>query len=372
MIELNNVSGRSLLIHWGRTGGGTLFHKNLAAAASPLGALTSHNPDSDQAAAMGDIPGPRLLVRTYRSPLGVVLGLPRLLVNAIRLRAFIRRNGVTHVVSTMGSVYQSVAVPLVLPRDVRYTTIIHDAVAHPGDEHFLKRVGRRLELARADDVVVLSQTVGADLLKSSSLRPERLRVLFHPAYGSVRPGPRTLGSSQPVVGMFGRLLPYKGVDLFRDAVIALRGRGVDLRAVVHGDGPEGRLQLEPGGEALEWHVGWIPEDRVDEIIDTFDVLAVTYREASQSGVVAHAIAHGVPVVGTPVGGLAEQITETRSGIVAERVDAESVADAIQRVLADGPTYEAMSSAAIATAAELTWERLAEGLLVVEPPRSDGG
>jgi glycosyltransferase involved in cell wall biosynthesis len=355
---------RTLLIHWGQSGGGTRFHRDLAVAmVADSDAVVSYNVASDQASAMGGLASPAFALRTYRTKLGVILGIPRLVANLVRLRWFLRRHGVTRVVSSMESIYQSIAVPLVLPRRVTYVTVIHDASQHPGDEHVLKRLGRRLELNRADEVVVLSRAVADALIATGQTEPRQVRTLFHPAYGSTASSPRTLPTDRAVtVGAFGRLMPYKGIDLFVDAMNILRDGGVPVTGVVAGQGPEARLQHEPRGSSVVWRTEWIPDQEVDSLIRSFDIVAVTYREASQSGVVAQALAAGIPVVATPVGGLVEQVEGSGAGLIAADITPPSIARAIARLATDAETYATLSRGAVTSAEALTWERLAQELV----------
>lgn len=304
---------------------------------------------------MRDLDSLQLVVRTYRSKMGVVLGLPRLLVTIIRLVLFLRRHNIGHVVSSMESIYQSLVVPLVIPRGVRYTSVIHDANQHPGDEHLLKRIGRVLELRRADEIVTLSRSV-TDELCAGGVSAERIKTMFLPAFEStLASAPRALPARDIVVGCFGRLLPYKGIDIFVDSMREIRKVRSDVVGRVVGQGPEDRLRGTSDADLIEWEIGWVPETDVDAVVSGFDVLALTYREASQSGVVAHAWANGIPVVTTPVGGLPEQVAGTGCGVVSASVSAASVASSIVQVIGDEDVYYAMSRASLEAANKYSWE-----------------
>lgn len=347
---------RIFVVHWGQSGGGTRFHLDLSSALIGNGlAAVSYNIDSDQAAAMAELSvGSKFRLRTYGNRLGVIVGIPRLIANAVRLAWYLRRQRFTHVVSSMESVYQSLIVPLLVPRSMTYVAVIHDAVQHPGDEHLLKRLGRCLELRRADKIITLSTAV-ADKLADRGVNRRSLTVLFHPAYtagGVARP--RSLPTNRPVIiGCFGRLVYYKGIDIFVESIDLARAAGLNVVGRVVGNGPEGRLSAN-AAPGIEWNIGWVPEDEVDKEFQEFDIVALTYREASQSGVIAHAWAHGVPIVVTPVGGLTEQVGGGRTGVIARTVDPQSIAEAIGGLLGDERRYGQLSRAGLAAARERSW------------------
>jgi glycosyltransferase involved in cell wall biosynthesis len=106
---------------------------------------------------------------------------------------------------------------------------------------------------------------------------------------------------------FGRLLPYKGLDMLADALALLGPQpGVFVRVV--GAGPESaeleRLRSTPN---VTVENRWVPETELGTLLAAADALVLPYREASQSGVAALALAAGRRIVATRVGGLAEQL-----------------------------------------------------------------
>jgi glycosyltransferase involved in cell wall biosynthesis len=84
----------------------------------------------------------------------------------------------------------------------------------------------------------------------------------------------------------------------------------------------------------------------------------------------------LPLVVTPVGGLAEQVAHEKTGLVASAVEAGAVAAAIERLVVDSLLYERCSQGALRHAqSELSWAAIAEKVLTAvediaqRPPRS---
>lgn len=359
---------RTLWVHWGRTGGGPRFladlvDGDLASGGPSHRTALSYNPDAEIAARLAGTDVPSFPVPTYNSTVGVILGVPRLLWNSVRLRRWIREQHIERVVCVMESVYQSLALPLLVPRDVEYVACIHDATLHPGEENILQVLGKRNELRRADRVVTFSDAVTRAL---SGRVDVPVTTGSHPPFDlqDAATVPRTLPTDPavPVVGIFGRLQRYKGIDVALEAARILRGRGdgavPDFELRIIGSGPEERLRDTDLGAEAVWDNRWIPEDEVTDVVRGIDIMLLPYTEASQSGPVTLALAHAVPCVATPVGAIPDQVTGF--GVVADDVSPRAVADALESLLTDPDRYRELSAGAVRRVAEQPdWSDLAE-------------
>jgi glycosyltransferase involved in cell wall biosynthesis len=158
---------------------------------------------------------------------------------------------------------------------------------------------------------------------------------------------------------FGRLLPYKGLDLLASAMRQL-GTQAEWELRVVGSGPESAelssLRALPG-VTVENH--WVPEDEIGALIAWADVLVLPYREASQSGIAPAALAAGRFVVSTRVGGLIEQLGNEDLATLCEP-DAASLA-AVLRELIDGRRDARPRNAP--PDPRLAWRDVAERLLL---------
>lgn len=219
---------------------------------------------------------------------------------------------------------------------IAFYVVVHDAEAHPGDGFPLLHHLQRLELRLSSGVVALSGHVARRLAETGALGSRRLIRSVHPPYdfGPTPPAPLQHGGKLRLL-FFGRLLPYKGLDLLADAAETLGAApGLELRVV--GQGPEAaaldRLRLIPWAKVEN---RWVPDDELADLIAWADALVLPYVEASQSGVAAAAIAARRFVVATQVGGLIEQFEgETLARLCPPT--AQGVAAAIAGLLTDPP------------------------------------
>jgi len=112
-----------------------------------------------------------------------------------------------------------------------------------------------------------------------------------------------LPPTRPRILLFGRLEPYKGVRVLREAMETIWRTRPDVKLEVAGQGPEARLVR--GDPRIDLRPRYVPEERLDEMFGRASVVALPYLEASQSDVGLQAIGRGVPVVVSNVGSLAE-------------------------------------------------------------------
>ena len=217
---------------------------------------------------------------------------------------------------------------------IPFVVLVHDADVHPGDGMPLQMWLQHALCRRATAVGALTAHVG-DRLRAQGLAGtpgKPLLALSHPPVDFDVPARVPDGMVRLL--SFGRLRPYKGLDLLAEA-LAMLGPRPEVAVRVVGSGPESAtleaLRALPG---VTVENRWVPEDEIGALLGWSDALVLPYREASQSGVAAAAIAAGRRVVATRVGGLAEQLTDAPGAILCEP-DATSLMAGL-RGLIEGP------------------------------------
>jgi glycosyltransferase involved in cell wall biosynthesis len=348
---------RVAVLHLGRNGGGPKFTLELARALRESGAevISVIARDADNRADFEQL-CPTLAVSTFTTRIGALLRLPLLLVHAVHIRRFLARHGIDAVVVGMEQIWQAPLLPLIRAPRRPVLLCVHDARMHPGDHNRLEHLLRATQRRSADGALTFSTHVAEALEADGPFPSTRIWRSVHGAFGPLRESPRALPSRVPVVGFFGRISEYKGLDIASAAVQALRRRGRRVRLRVVGTGSVPALEaLTHEDDQVE--LTWVEDDDIPGRLDEFDVLLLPYREASQSGVFAYAMSRGLPMVATPVGGLIEQAESTRAAMVAAAMNAEAVADALEQVLDNAEEYAALSRNGLAAArATYSWAR----------------
>ena len=348
-----------LLWYWGRRGGGAQYALGLAQAM----VLNANIKLSLAVSAQCELlPALQALGVPFKAvdTLDGLRGLPSMLLRVPMLRRTLlaQAQEADVVLSAMAHPLTPLFAPAV-GRVTAYVPVVHDAQPHPGDPAFAWhwRLDRELTTARA--AVCLSDEVG------------RALVVRHPAVPLIRSSlPAFLAedlvvpppADAPEFLFFGRLRRYKGLGLLRDAfaLVQARNPGVRLRVVGEGDaeGAAPGLSAVPG-VTLEQR--WVSEAEIPQLLASARSVVLPYQEASQSGVAVQALALGVPVLATPIGGLPEQVRPGRGGMLAAAPTVDAVADMLEAALAPG-VLDRLRAEALAARPVGAWDMVATEML----------
>ncbi len=153
----------------------------------------------------------------------------------------------------------------------------------------------------------------------------------------------------PIIAVFARLNPLKGLEFFLEAAALLRLRFEDARFLIVGDSISRayRDELESRTEALGlgarvFFTGFRTD--IPELLGEVSVLVLPSLAEGLSNVILEGMAAGVPVVATRVGGNPEMIEHGVSGLLVPARDAPALAEAIGSLMADPGRREAMGRA----------------------------
>jgi L-malate glycosyltransferase len=161
-----------------------------------------------------------------------------------------------------------------------------------------------------------------------------------------------LGLTRSVaVGIIGQISPLKGQDIFVEAAIALLAEPVDAELeflVIGAPGPSdhqfthGLVQRvsAAGYSGRIRFTGYI--QNLEQILPALDIVAILSENEAFSLVLIEAMAAGIPVVATPVGGVAEILREEQTGVFTERTPS-SLAAILTRLAQDPALRQRLGS-----------------------------
>lgn len=149
---------------------------------------------------------------------------------------------------------------------------------------------------------------------------------------------------QPLrIAFFGRASPVKGLDLLLDALARVPDASVRLavHAPAHGAEARGylaRMRERAAGDARVRFVDPVPPEAVRDAMRRHDVLAVPSRWLETGPLVAmEALAAGIPVLASDLGGLRELVRHERTGWLLPPDDVIAWSDALRRLATTRPT-----------------------------------
>jgi glycosyltransferase involved in cell wall biosynthesis len=214
----------------------------------------------------------------------------------------------------------------------------HENIVRP----YLRPVLRRLDAHIAVAEIQKRHLVGVE-----GLREESVRVIYNGVdTGAFRPADpaersatrRTLGLADDAVVLMtvGSLKPIKGADVLLRAVAPLMREQPRLRLVLVGDGPDrGSLERQARELSIADRVSFLGlRADVDRLLRAADALVLPSRSEALPTVLLEAMAAGLPVVATRVGGVPEIVDEDRSGLMVPPEDASALGGALARIASD--------------------------------------
>lgn len=196
----------------------------------------------------------------------------------------------------------------------------------------------------ADAVIAVSQAV-ARVLQVQGTPAGKIRVIHNgialpgPSWseGVVRPADGAPGSPGPVITTAGRLSPEKGQSFFIEMAALLRECYPEARFQVVGDGPlRNELAVQIDRLRLREVVALTGfRADVDELLRESHVFVLPSLAEGLGLVLLEAMAAGLPVVATKVGGIPEVVVDGVTGRLVPPGDAAALAAAVREVL-DNP------------------------------------
>ena len=184
-------------------------------------------------------------------------------------------------------------------------------------------------------VVAISQPI-VGLLLEAGVHAGKIRLIhsgIDVARFSVRP-PQAGAARPPVVGCVAVLEERKGHRFLLEALALLKARGVKLRCLLAGEGPERqsleRMTLRLGLEHAVQFSGFIADTAA--FLNSIDVFVLPSLHEGLGVAALEAMAAGKPVVASRVGGLSESIAHGITGLLTPPRDAEALSEAIARLI----------------------------------------
>ena len=251
-----------------------------------------------------------------------------------------------------------------------HCSVRHTVAGRSPRSLFLRVVGGAVEssvLRRAEAVVVLAGRTG-DLLRRDGVLADRIHLVpsgFEPAAFTGDGQDRFPALGRPRIGFVGRLVPGKRPDVLVEAFSAVADEAF---LVLVGDGAwrqriEALVSARVPAERV--HVqGFVEHDEVPAVLASLDVLALPSAYEEMGSVLVEAMAAGVPVVASRVGGIPDVVADGETGLLVPPGDVPAFAAALRRLVADPALRARLGRRARERSAAYSWPSLARRVLAL--------
>jgi glycosyltransferase involved in cell wall biosynthesis len=205
----------------------------------------------------------------------------------------------------------------------------------------------RIIINLSDKIIVVSEAI-KETAVSVGIKKDKISVIYNGVdleefnpYIEDTQFKKELGidSYTHLVGMIGRIVPWKGCDDFIKAVAKVIKTIPDTKFVIVGESPNHNYLEYLKNLALELNInnhliftGLI--SNMPCVYSALDLLVLPSHIESFSRVVIEAMSVGKPVIGTNVGGTPEQLIDNVTGLLVPPRDPVSLAEAIIKILQD--------------------------------------
>lgn len=241
--------------------------------------------------------------------------------------------------------------------------VVHDVVAHPGPLAKFYSLYDVLFPSKADIAVALSEYTAGQLLVKY---PRKSHItsrhgIFH-SRDAVDAD--AVASARHKFLFFGRIEPYKGLDVLVEAFAQAKESNPSVELDVIGSGaisPSSLRRIKDLGVGLV--NTYVSDEDARAAMESHGVLVLPYTSATQSGVAAIALGNGLPCIASSVGALSEQIVDGVSGLIVPPGDAGALAEAMLRIAGDHDLARRMSLEAYRIGQEdYSWDTISARLL----------
>lgn len=237
----------------------------------------------------------------------------------------------------MKQLFPETPVILTLHSSFERELILNGKIKENGPEHrFLTSIYGELEV-KVDKLLTVSESFRTYV--SPYIKHAELIKVIPNGFDEKRFKPIAHENAVPQLITVCRLVPAKGLDILLHACAELKKNGYPFVLHIIGDGPI-REELEQLAVELDLYddiifYGYMLHP--EEFMPFFDIFVLPSRAEAFGSVFAEAALCWLALVGTNVGGIAEQIDDGVNGLLVPSEDPMALFEALEKLVSD-PTY----------------------------------
>ncbi|MDC1067849.1 glycosyltransferase [Candidatus Kapabacteria bacterium] len=235
----------------------------------------------------------------------------------------------------------------VLKSTKRYASnvsIIDNAIPH--EKRPLDRVLSKYYFNQNHKFITMSKSVNNDLLTlipkaESYIHPHPLYNHFPKKIDKISARKKLgLTNQDKVLLFFGFIRDYKGLDVLLESLVSMPDYKLIIAGEIYGDFKkyDDIIQKHNLEKQIVKMVRYIDDDEVPLLFSAADVAMLTYKSATQSGILGIAYHYNLPVIATNTGGMKEMIEPYNTGIVIESANQKLIQEACFKFFKSDDNY----------------------------------
>lgn len=222
--------------------------------------------------------------------------------------------------------------------------IIATTKSYSNESPFLRRF--------KDKVVVIPNGINIDEVTTQFTKHEARKAL-------------NLPENNPIILFFGSLVTYKGPDILLDAFKIVKTKFPDVKLIFAGRGQlQEYLRVKAVKMGLDNDVtfaGFVPDELKPLYFKSADIFSLPSTNLAESfGIVnLEAMAAGIPIVASKIGGIPDIVKQGENGLLAEPCNSQSLANEISQLLEDEHLRARMGADGLAKVQDYSWDIIAK-------------
>lgn len=116
---------------------------------------------------------------------------------------------------------------------------------------------------------------------------------------------------------YGFIVPYKGLDLLKEAIENLQNYETEYNLIIAGGGYDPTISFFESKKNCQVINRFLTNEEMMHLNEIASAIVMPYKSASQSGIILTSFMLGRPIIATKVGALAETIVDHYNGLLVE-------------------------------------------------------
>jgi glycosyltransferase involved in cell wall biosynthesis len=230
---------------------------------------------------------------------------------------------------------------------------VHTVHRSDGDAVAAKPMLRRLLLRGVDTVVGVSEAALNEFARCNGSRIRRRKVIHNGIDLARFTAPRKVNALSPLIGMVASASGDKDHETLLQAFAEILKALPAARLAIAGEGPRAvELVRRAGALGVTKSVEFMGfRENVPDLLATFDVFVLASRTEGLGIAILEAMAAGVPVVASAVGGIPEIVRDGATGQLFPAGDVAGLRDAVLKALREREWSARLAAAAAAMVRE---------------------